>query len=186
MTDLMPLNSTRFERALESTVDSRLPFPFDLPAVINPSACPVAFLPWLAWSVSLDEWDELWGEDVKRAAIANSIMQHRQKGSVGSLKRFLASIGYGDAVIDEGTSDAFRDGSIMRDDSYTRGGASASFEYTLTIPRPISIAQRNQLEEWVTQIAPARSVLTDIIYNQAAHLHNGVQMRNGTITRGTV
>jgi phage tail P2-like protein len=186
ISDLMPLNSTRLERALDHAVDTRLPFAFDLPAVINPNACPTVFLPWLAWMVSLDQWDAVWAEDVKRSAIAQSISQHRLKGSVGSIKRFLQSVGYGDAVIDEGTGNAIHDGTLLRDGSYTRGGASASFEYTLTIPRAMTIAQRNQLEAWVRQVAPARSILTNIIYNQAAHLHNRVATRNNTITRGIV
>ncbi|WP_242441610.1 phage tail protein I [Pseudoalteromonas piscicida] len=59
----------------------------------NPATCPEALLPWLAWSLSVDKWDESWPLDTKRAFIANSVKVHKHKGTVGSVKRALASLG---------------------------------------------------------------------------------------------
>lgn len=59
----------------------------------HPATCPEVLLPWLAWSLSVDEWDENWSLQTKRAFIANSVKVHKHKGTVGAVKRALASLG---------------------------------------------------------------------------------------------
>ncbi|WP_440055476.1 phage tail protein I [Pseudoalteromonas sp. T1lg65] len=59
----------------------------------DPKTCPESLLPWLAWSLSVDEWDEAWPVATKRDFIANSVKVHKHKGTVGSVKRALASLG---------------------------------------------------------------------------------------------
>jgi phage tail P2-like protein len=36
----------------------------------NPQTCPLAALPWLAWTLSIDKWDTDWTEERKRTATA--------------------------------------------------------------------------------------------------------------------
>ena len=68
---------------------------FDLPVCINtlwnPMLCPVSLLPWLAWTLSIDDWNDNDAEQLKRNQIANSIALHRQKGTLAGLKNALAA-----------------------------------------------------------------------------------------------
>lgn len=59
----------------------------------NPHECPLAFLPHLAWAVSVDVWEDEWPEAVKRDVIAASPIVHRLKGTRGSVERALAALG---------------------------------------------------------------------------------------------
>ncbi|TMP83758.1 phage tail protein I [Pseudoalteromonas phenolica] len=59
----------------------------------DPLRCPVTLLPWLAWSLSVDDWDESWTEETKRAMIANSVKVHKHKGTVGAVKKALSALG---------------------------------------------------------------------------------------------
>lgn len=55
--------------------------------------CPAALLPYLAFAMSVDEWDTEWPEDVQRDVIRNSIAVHRIKGTPAAIRRALANIG---------------------------------------------------------------------------------------------
>ncbi|MCG7548439.1 phage tail protein I [Pseudoalteromonas sp. Of7M-16] len=58
----------------------------------NPFLCPEALLPWLAWSVSVDEWDEAWSEAVKRQVIEDAFSVHQVKGTPYALQKALDSL----------------------------------------------------------------------------------------------
>lgn len=90
-TDLAPPNSPAMEREL-----ARLSAALD---EIDPSVietiwdawrCPRSLLPWLAWAMSVDVWEEGWSEIVKRQAIADSPYYHRIRGTVLSVQKALA------------------------------------------------------------------------------------------------
>lgn len=104
MPDLLPPNATPQERALSLATD-RLP---DVPirTLWSPQTCPEAQLPWLAWALSVDEWDSTWPVETKRQVIAASVEQHRQKGTIGALRRALQKLGY-EVIIDERTGTAY-------------------------------------------------------------------------------
>lgn len=90
---LLPINATEFERSLESA-SARIS---DVPVLVRDSqksdACPVALLPWLADAFSVDTWDPAWTEEQKRQTIKDSVFVHRHKGTIGAVKRALASLG---------------------------------------------------------------------------------------------
>jgi phage tail P2-like protein len=104
MPDLLPPNATKQERDISLAID-RLP---DVPikTLWTPATCPEAHLPWLAWALSVDEWDAAWPTETKRSVIAESIEQHRKKGTVGALRRALQRLGY-EVEIDERTGTAY-------------------------------------------------------------------------------
>lgn len=104
MTDLLPRNATKPERALSLATGRTVPVPNR--TLWSPETCPADILPWLAWSLSVDEWDAGWTESQKRNAIAESIAQHRRKGTVGALRRALQTLGY-EVEIDERTGVAY-------------------------------------------------------------------------------
>ncbi|KZN65631.1 tail protein [Pseudoalteromonas luteoviolacea CPMOR-1] len=63
-----------------------------LASVWDPFLCPAALLPWLAWSVSVDEWDEAWSEALKRQVINDAFAVHQVKGTPYALKKALDSL----------------------------------------------------------------------------------------------
>lgn len=89
---LLPANATKYERALEKTCARS----FDLPVLINrlrnPWECPLSVLPWLAYEWSVDEWNEEWSEQQKRATVAASIAVHKKKGTRGAVEDALAAL----------------------------------------------------------------------------------------------
>lgn len=78
---------------------SRLKIINDL--INNSQTCPDIFLPWLAWSVSVDVWDEIWAVDIQRNVIKSSFEVHKKKGTLGALKDALAAFTYADISIEE-------------------------------------------------------------------------------------
>ncbi|MDH5179769.1 MAG: phage tail protein I [Gammaproteobacteria bacterium] len=89
---LLPVNATKLERNLVDTTDRMSKVPVPLDTLWNPDTCPDVLLPWLAWAMSVDEWDETWSITDKRAVIKNSINVHRRKGTIGALKDALAAL----------------------------------------------------------------------------------------------
>ncbi|KZN66822.1 phage tail protein I [Pseudoalteromonas luteoviolacea] len=99
-TSLLPINSTELERELEQSLtlsreefNSNQVIPQSIGSQWDPLTCPEGLLPWLAWALSVDEWDESWSVETKRAMIASSVSIHKHKGTVGAVKRALASLG---------------------------------------------------------------------------------------------
>ncbi len=92
MTSLLPPNSTPLERALEAGLDPIPGIDFPIELLWDPATCPLPWLPWLAWSVSVDQWDSSWPEARKRQAVAESIALHRVKGTRASVEMVLARL----------------------------------------------------------------------------------------------
>lgn len=88
---LLPVNSTELENNFEKLIKRATEANVDFHKLWNPDKCPNEFLPWLAWALSVDEWDNNWDERTKRNVIKESIKVHRQKGTIGALKKALAA-----------------------------------------------------------------------------------------------
>ena len=88
---LLPPNATPFERALEAALAPG----FDIPIrkLWSSADCPAALLPYLAWALGVEEWGPDWPVAVRRAAVANAIAVHREKGTLAGLKRVLDTAG---------------------------------------------------------------------------------------------
>lgn len=87
----LPPNRTELEVALADAfaIEYGLRPPVEIAKLWSSADCPVELLPWLAWALSVDIWDDQWSENQKRLAIANSAVVHRQKGTIGSMRRSL-------------------------------------------------------------------------------------------------
>ncbi|MCG9077109.1 phage tail protein I [Laribacter hongkongensis] len=89
---LLPPNRT----ALESALADAMALDAD-PAVLatlwDADACPAAWLPWLAWALSVEEWESATTEAQQRALIRQSVPRHRHKGVPGSIVDTLDSLG---------------------------------------------------------------------------------------------
>lgn len=103
---LLTPNATATERALARVVGrtTALAVGPKYRALWSPATCPVGILPWLAWSLHVDEWDTNWTEQQKRDVIAASVAVHKTKGTIGALKRALAALGY-EVTVDENTGE---------------------------------------------------------------------------------
>ncbi|AOE85831.1 phage tail protein I [Pseudomonas sp. TCU-HL1] len=91
MSELLPVNATDLERQLAEA--TRLDLPVPLRQLWNPHTCPANLLPWLAWQLHVDSWHDDWPESVRREVIANAVEVHRKKGTLGSVRRLLGSVG---------------------------------------------------------------------------------------------
>jgi phage tail P2-like protein len=90
---LLSPNASPLLRAIERVLARRLErLTTAVDAVLDPYACPIAFLPFLAWAVSVDVWRSDWPEAQKRAAVAASLAVHRRKGTVAGVKAALNAL----------------------------------------------------------------------------------------------
>lgn len=89
--DLLPDNATDLERelALASAPLDQID-PAIIETIWDAWRCPKHLLSWLAWSLSVDHWDDGWSEIVKRQAIADSPDYHRRKGTRATVEQLLA------------------------------------------------------------------------------------------------
>lgn len=95
---LLPLNATPQENALEGSTSRVSNVPTPLRDLWNANTCPAALLPWLAWALSVDEWNPDWTEAQKRNVIKASVEIHRHKGTFGAVRRVAESFGLGIAI----------------------------------------------------------------------------------------
>jgi len=105
-TDLLPINATPQERGMSNSVARISDIPVPIAETWSPYTCPTGILPYLAWALSVDDWDPAWLENQKREAIAQSVETHRRKGTIGALKRALQHLNY-EVAIDEDTGQAY-------------------------------------------------------------------------------
>lgn len=181
---LLPMNSTATERALESVASriSDLSAPIDL--MLKPEACPSPFLPWLAWALSVDEWDAEWTEEHKREAIAASIGIHRHKGTVWAMRRALSVAGLGDAELIERFGAKKYDGEFVHDGSQTHAPQDHWAEYRVILSRPVTIEQAQQVRRILQAAAPARCHLKALDFVEVQNRYNGVIQFDGAYTHG--
>jgi phage tail P2-like protein len=79
---LLPSSSSALEREL-AALSARLDEidPAVISTIWDAWRIPAALLPWLAWALSVDLWDDAWSEITKRQACAESPAYHRIKGT---------------------------------------------------------------------------------------------------------
>lgn len=184
---LLPPASTPLERAVDRSAAARLAA---LPAVVaslwNAETCPPAILPYLAWAMSVDEWNEEWGLEKKRAVIVESRLIHQQKGTIAAIRRALTAIGQPDAIVIERGDYVFRNAAITRDGTHQRMGAGGWATYRVVLSAPATIVQGLQIKRLLAAVQRNCITLTAIDYRQAANQRNGAISRNGVWSRGVV
>lgn len=93
MTDLLPPNATWLERAYAASGGRALSLDAPIDLVWDAWRCPAPLLPWLAWAMSVDLWDDGWPEGRKRQEIDDSPLYHRRKGTPWAIERLLDRVG---------------------------------------------------------------------------------------------
>jgi phage tail-like protein len=89
---LLPYNATPFEVALDRCEERVLDIPVPLRDLWRPETCPAHLLPFLAWGLSVDLWEDDWREGRKRRICAEALRLHRLKGTLDGVKRLLSYI----------------------------------------------------------------------------------------------
>lgn len=144
---LVPVNATVLERALEQVTRRLDLIPAPIRDLWNPETCPVRFLPWLAYALSIDTWDPNWSEAIKRSIVATAIDIQRRKGTSESVRRMVAAFG----------------GSIALREWWQLDppGTPHTFELVLTLNgqggQPATEAFVNQVIDEVARTKPVRS-----------------------------
>lgn len=90
--DLLPGNATHLERALAGATGRLGNVATPLRDLFRWDTCPAELLPWLAWEMSVDLWDNNWPEARKRAIIRESFDLHRAKGTIYAIDRYLSYV----------------------------------------------------------------------------------------------
>lgn len=92
---ILPPNATPQEQATSGAIGRISDVPVPIRSLWNPDTCPASLLPWLAWGLSVDDWNADWTEAQKRNVIRSSVETHRQKGTIGAVRRVADSFGLG-------------------------------------------------------------------------------------------
>ena len=96
---LLPQNQTTLESAIATATETRIS-PDVIATLWDSENCQARLLPWLAWSLSVDEWVDTWDEATQRRVIAASIEIHRKKGTVAAVRAALISLGHTGRLIE--------------------------------------------------------------------------------------
>lgn len=169
MTEILPHNATALERALVGLGERAGGLAESISHAWSPLTIPEAFLPWLAWSLSVDSWDPAWSPERKREVIAASIDVHRHKGTVAAVRDALRSMGYGDAVLIE-DRDLPRLGDQLElggdwqfGDAWVLGPSDPGWaDYWVEIRQPISSRDAAELGARLAEVAPTRCRLREV------------------------
>lgn len=146
---ILPPYSTVQEKALEQLAAGMLDLPVAIRTIWSAYDCPIEFLPWLAWGLSLDNWSTDWSEAVKRERVRQAIPIARRKGTAESVRSVVASFG---------GSVAIREWWQMEPK-----GVPHTFNLVLSLDQqgaPASAAFVDQVIGEVTRAKPARSHFT--------------------------
>ncbi|MDA0782422.1 MAG: phage tail protein I [Proteobacteria bacterium] len=92
---ILPPNSSKLERDIEELGGKKRIDAVENPVgtLWNPESVPAKILPYLAWALSVDTWEDDWSDEIKRLVIASSVEVHRKKGTVGAVKKAIAATG---------------------------------------------------------------------------------------------
>lgn len=166
MTDynsLLPSNATNAERSLVNVLGPVVDIGNDIRHLWNPATIPAPFLPWLAYSLSVDEWNDGWSDAQKRAVIAASAEVHRRKGTIGAVRRAVAALGYAGVEIVEGVAPRHHNAVLVRNGGETYGHRHgwALFRVRLDLGDALgwSAAQADAMRRVIERAKNARSHL---------------------------
>lgn len=113
----------------------------------NPYTCPIQWLPWMAWTLSVDDWDPAWSETQQRAMVAAAISLHRKKGTPWAVREALLRSGLESVRIFERPV----------------GAHWAEFDVEVSVvDRPLSQEAISRAAILIEQNKPVRSVLRSL------------------------
>lgn len=93
MNALLPPNATVLERALATVGADLVDVPVPLHLLKSPDAIPEHLLPYLAWELSVDIWDDAWAVEVKRDVVRRAMHMHALKGTLEGARQHVRLVG---------------------------------------------------------------------------------------------
>lgn len=185
MATLLPPNATALEVAFDKTVAGRhAALPSIVPSLWNANTVPAAVLPYIAWALSVDEWDEKWSNEKKRDAVNKAPELHRRKGTPLGVRRALASIGQDNVQLIERADYIRCDGSVTANGDHTCGGQWAS--YRIRLFNPMTVGEANLAQRLLKSVDRHCVHLLTIDFSAAAFRCDGTVICNGDYTCGAV
>lgn len=185
MDALLPKNASALERAVSAAI-GRFDPPARVPALWDAATCPLGLLPHLAWALAVDDWDATWGEDRKRAAIANALYIHRHKGTPAAIRRALATVEQGDATLIERADYKHYDGTIDYNGLHHHGGAAHWATYAIVLKRAITVDQSAAITAALRRVVRNCVHLVAIDFREVAIRYNGAATYGGAYTHGII
>jgi phage tail P2-like protein len=179
VSEILPPNANEHEHALDDAISRIGAVPVEISKLWNPHTCPIELLPWLAWALSVDEWDETWTDEQKRNTVAASYEVHSHKGTPYSIKQALIALGYDNVQIREGEW-FYHNGIKTHDGTFTHGGDGVwpLFDVVLNIGAEPDSAMIQKIKDRIARYKNSRSVLRNLIFTNI--FHNGVIFHDGT------
>lgn len=181
---LLPQSASPAEYAMEQAVGRAEDVPVPIRPLWDAETCPVALLPWLAWALNIDEWDEQWTPAEKRASILAAVQIHRRKGTIGAIRRALTAAGYGSAEILEGAQPQLYDGVISHNGLDTYAAADHWAQYRVNLFSPVTNRQGDRIRAMLRAVAPLRCELVALNFAAAAFSYNGAIRYDGAANYG--
>lgn len=166
MTDvpsILPPTSTALERALEQTTARGTAIDVDLPRRLwDPFNCPADMLPWLAWGLSMDSWDNRWPEAVRRQRVASAIAIQRRKGTAQSVFDVVDSFG-GALVLKEWWQ-------------LDPPAVPHTFTITLTVGGSFGPLPANYIDDIIAEVTRTKPVRSHFTFTQGLEARGGVRL----------
>lgn len=157
MSDLLPQNSTAAERAISDAMARAETIAAPAGLMWDPARCPLEYLPWLAWAVSVDDWDPDWPEAGKRAAIAGSAAWHRIKGTRPAVVAALAQLGHPDALLIEDRDLPRYGRGVVHGGAWRYGPSDPNWaDYWVVVRAPLDRSDAGRIATRLLDTAPAR------------------------------
>lgn len=94
MNQLLPPNSTLFERNISTITAKNSDLQVKIADIVRVDDIKADFLPFLAWQYSVDSWDNSWQPSLQRELIKQSFRQHQIKGTIAAIRQVLGLFGY--------------------------------------------------------------------------------------------
>lgn len=91
---LLPIGSSQLEQKAAQICALAEHLNVDYSILWNADKCPESLLPFLAWALSVDYWEETWNVEKKREVIRNAFRTHKYKGTISALKKAIQPFGY--------------------------------------------------------------------------------------------
>lgn len=87
------LSTTALEETHDRVAAERFDLPVPLRDLVRPGEIRADLLPWLAWALSTDLWDDSWPVEKKRFVVAQWFDLHRYKGTEWGITRAIEIMG---------------------------------------------------------------------------------------------
>ena len=169
MSDLLPPNATKPERAISLATARLGDISVPTGEIYDADLCPINLLPWLAWSMDVETWDSGWSENQKRSAIKEQFKIHKLKGTVESVNT---------------TADAFGVDVILQEwFEQTPVGDPYTFKAIISIPTT-TVEQQESIKKAILGSKPVRSeMVLEVVTNGDLTLNVVPVIRFGMLFR---